>query len=102
MMLQAHTFLEELEMHKIDCLACHGNLDNWHFLKKKLSEYSEEDLRPKPLVNGDDLLSLGFKAGPALGKCLRELWELQLEGTLKTKEEALIWTRKQYLSETPS
>ncbi len=96
MMLQVPTFLEELEMHRIDCLACHGNLDNWHFLKQRLSEYSEEELKPKPLVSGDDLLSLGMKAGPSLGRCLEELWELQLEGTLKTKEEALVWARQHY------
>jgi len=100
MMLQAATFPEELEMHRIDCLACHGNLDNWHFLKRKLSEYSEEELKPKPLVNGRDLMAIGFSQGPLLGKCLQELWELQLEGTVQTKEEALDWTRKHYLPST--
>ena len=97
MMLQSPTFPEELEMHRIDCLACHGNLDNWHFLKKKLSEYSEEELKPKPLVNGHDLMALGLTQGPLLGKLLEEVWELQLEGTLRTKEEVLIWIRKHHL-----
>lgn len=97
MMLQAPTFLEELEMHRIDCLACHGNLNNWHFLKKKLSEYSEDELRPKPLVNGHDLMAIGIAQGPPLGQFLKELWELQLEGSLRTKEEALAWVQKQRL-----
>jgi len=97
MMLQGPTFAEELQMHRIDCLACHGNLDNWHFLKKKLSQYSEEELKPKPLLNGHDLLSLGLSPGPLLGQLLEELWELQLEGTLTTREEALLWVKKHRL-----
>ena len=97
MMLQAPTFPEELKMHRIDCLACHGKLENWHFLNKKLSEYSEEDLKPTPLINGHDLLNLGLSAGPKLGEILEAIWEHQLEGTLRTKEDALSWVRKHHL-----
>ena len=37
------------------------------------------------------LIRMGLEPGPAFGKILREVEDLQLEGTLKTREEALAW-----------
>lgn len=83
------TFLTELELHKIDCESSHGKLDNYYFLKEKLKEFAKEELKPKPLVNGHDLMALGMKAGPAMKPLLEELYELQLEGKFKDHQEAL-------------
>lgn len=52
----------------------------------------EEDgvgLRPAPLVTGDDLVRLGFEAGPRFGRVLEEVYDAQLSGVLRTREEAL-------------
>ena len=87
-------FEEEMELHRVDCTASHGMLDNLTFLKEKLKEYENEELKPKPLVNGTDLIELGMKPGPAMKPVLEELYELQLEGTHQTREEALAWARK--------
>jgi len=87
-------FEEEMELHRVDCTASHGMLDNVSFLKDKLKEYEHEELRPKPLVNGNDLIELGMKPGPAMKPILEEAYELQLEGTHKTREEALAWVRQ--------
>ncbi len=95
-LLQQETFPEELELHRIDCASSHGNLENWEFLKRKLGEYSQEEIKPKPLVTGEDLLRLGFAEGPLVGKILEELKELQLEGELSSKEEALHWIKAHY------
>jgi hypothetical protein len=46
------------------------------------------------LVNGDDLIALGFKPGPALGTVLAEIRELQLEEELKTADQAREWAKK--------
>lgn len=83
------TFDTELELHRIDCLSSHGKLDNYHFLKEKLKAYAHEDLKPKAFVNGHDLMSLGMKAGPAMKPLLEELYEMQLEGRIRSREEAL-------------
>ncbi len=88
------TFQAELELHKIDCQSSHGKLDNYEFLQKKLVEYAAEELKPKPLVNGHDLMGLGMPAGPAMKPMLEEMYELQLEDQLKTREEALAWAQK--------
>ncbi len=86
-------FNEEMELHRIDCLASHGMLDNYGFLQEKLKEYEHEELKPKPLVNGNDLIAMGMSPGPAMKPILEELYELQLEGAHKTRDEALAWLR---------
>lgn len=88
------TFETELELHRIDCEASHGMLDNYFFLKEKLKEYEKEDLKPKPLINGHDLMELGLKAGPSMKPILEGAYELQLEGDLKSRQEALAWAKK--------
>ncbi|MBI3313847.1 MAG: CCA tRNA nucleotidyltransferase [Candidatus Omnitrophica bacterium] len=88
------TFNEELELHRIDCLSSHGKLDNYYFLKEKLKEYEHEELKPKPWVNGHDLIDLGMKPGPKMKTLLEELYELQLEGAFKDRAEALDAAKK--------
>lgn len=82
-------FSLHLELHKLDCLASHGNLDNYYFCRSKLNELPEEVLRPERLITGSDLKKLGFKPGPLFGEILRCVEDAQLDGELKSKEEAL-------------
>ncbi len=88
------TFADELELHRIDCASSHGMLENYYFLKEKLKEYAEEELKPKPFLNGHDLIKLGLTPGPVMKPILEEAYELQLEGSIKTPEEALEWAQK--------
>lgn len=92
--MSTSTFPTELELHRIDCESCHGLLDNYHFLQKKTEEFRKEELKPKPLLTGDDLQELGMKPGPAMKPVLEEAYELQLEKQIQTKEEARTWARK--------
>ena len=87
-------FEEEMELHRVDCTASHGMLDNLVFLREKLKEYEHEEFKPKPLVNGNDLIELGLKPGPVMKPILEEAYELQLEGAFKTRDEALAWARQ--------
>ena len=43
---------------------------------------------PKKLIQATELMAIGIKPGPTLGKILNELYELQLDGKLNTREEA--------------
>lgn len=63
------------------------------WLLKKAQELQVKDEKPKPLIMGRDLIDLGFKSSPELGKILKACFELQLEGTLTTKEELLNYAR---------
>ncbi len=86
-------FEEEMELHRVDCTASHGMLDNLTFLREKLKEYEHEELKPKPLVNGEDLIALGMKPGKAMKPILEEAFVMQLEGRFKNREDALEWLR---------
>jgi len=89
------TFPLELELHRLDCLGSHGLLDVYEFLTAQAGELARQpELRP-PLLNGDDLLALGMKPGPAVGKLLAEIREKQLQDELKTAAEARTWVRAQ-------
>jgi poly(A) polymerase len=92
------TFDEELELHRVDCESSHRMLDNYEFLLRKREEFANEPIIPPPLVRGDDLIALGLKPGPKFGQILEAVETRQLEGTLRTREEALEWVRREYLS----
>ena len=50
---------------------------------------------PKPLLQGRDLLQLpGFSPSPKFKEILDKVYEAQLEGRIKTKEEALVFIEK--------
>src|SRR3954454_11706000 len=90
------TFTEELELHRVDCASSHAMLDNYEFLLRKREEFAKEPIIPPPLVRGDDLIALGMKPGPEFKQVLDEVETRQLEGTLKTHEEALEWVKKEF------
>lgn len=48
-----------------------------------------EVLNPPSLVSGNDLLRRGFAAGPAIGMLLEAIRDAQLEGKVRTRDEAL-------------
>lgn len=85
------TFEEELELHRVDCQSSHGILDIYDFLKTKREEFRNEPVIPPRLVNGDDLIALGWKPGPKFREVLEVIQNRQLEGSLTSKEEALEW-----------
>lgn len=87
------TIDDELELHRVDCQGSHGMLDNHDFLLRKRVEFSNEPLIPPPLLNGRDLIAAGLKPGPCFKTLLDAAQALQLEGGLKTREDALAWLR---------
>lgn len=93
-------FSDELALHRVDCLSSNGLLDNYEFLKHKLDEFEdlEQGSLPKPWITGHDLMKRGMKSGRALGDKLTELHNKQLEGTWKSREEAMLWLEQQPLS----
>ena len=89
-------FEEEMELHRVDCQSSHAMLDNYEFLHRKQEEFASEPLIPPPLVNGDDLIALGWKPGPKFKEVLDAVQTRQLEGTLTGREEALEWVKAEF------
>jgi poly(A) polymerase len=90
------TFDDELELHRVDCEGSHRMLDNYEFLLRKREEFANEPIIPPPLVRGTDLMALGLKPGPKFGEILEAVETRQLEGELRTREEALEWVKRAY------
>jgi poly(A) polymerase len=89
-------FPEHMALHRMDCLASNGNLDNWEFVRHRYEETPEEAVRPRPLLTGRELIAAGYAPGPGFQKMLRAVEDAQLEGAVATAEEALALVRKQF------
>jgi poly(A) polymerase len=89
-------FEEHLELHRLDCMACHGMLSNWEFIRKFLAETPPEEVRPPRLLDGEDLLALGFRPGPHFKSILQAVEDAQLEGKLHNHEEALQFVQAEF------
>jgi poly(A) polymerase len=57
-------------------------------------------LAPTPLLTGEDLKEIGMEAGPAFGRILTEVYDAQLEGRVRGREDAILLARE--LGEPPA
>ncbi|OHC00448.1 MAG: hypothetical protein A3G70_02940 [Planctomycetes bacterium RIFCSPLOWO2_12_FULL_39_13] len=80
---------ELAELCRIDALSSSGDLSDYNYCQEMFSKLPQEEVKPKPLINGLDLIALGLKPGPLFREILTKIEDEQLEGNLKTKEEAL-------------
>ena len=80
---------ELLALHRADSVASGKSIAHVEFCEKVLRETPIEELNPLPLLTGDDLAELGIEQGPVYKKLLDAVREAQLEGTIRTKEEAI-------------
>jgi putative nucleotidyltransferase with HDIG domain len=82
-------FDEHLALNRLDCLSSHRNLEAYEFVTDFLGKTPPEVVRPPRLVNGDDVLGMGYEPGPAVGEVLATVEEAQLNGEISTKAEAI-------------
>jgi tRNA nucleotidyltransferase/poly(A) polymerase len=55
-----------------------------------LALFKEKDIvHPPRLINGHDVMALGYSAGPQVGQILDFIHQKQVEGEIKNREEAL-------------
>ncbi|MGA3335337.1 MAG: CCA tRNA nucleotidyltransferase [Terracidiphilus sp.] len=89
-------FEEHLALHRMDCLAATGNLENWEFVRERFSSMPEAVVRPRPLITGRELIAAGYVPGARFREMLRAAEDAQLEGTVATAEEALKLVRERF------
>jgi putative nucleotidyltransferase with HDIG domain len=86
-------FDELLELHRLDCAASNGYTDAYDFAVTKGTEFGAEQLRPPTLISGADLIAAGYSPGPRFREALAAVETAQLEGEIRSKEEALVLVR---------
>ena len=82
-------FEQHLELHRLDCQSSHRDLSLYKFANEKFHALPEEQIRPTPLITGDDLIAAGFKPGPQFKALLTAVEDAQLDESISTKEEAM-------------
>ena len=87
---------ELLEIARIDALSSGGDLQHYQFCRQKMAELIEEEIRPEPLLNGRDLIAMGFSPGPLFKEILERVEEAQLEGEIRSGDEARKWVSARY------
>jgi poly(A) polymerase len=87
-------FEEHLELHRLDVSSSNKNLENYYLARRKLEEYPEEHLKPRPLVTGADLIGAGYEPGPVFSRILDAVEDAQLEGRIRTSGEAMALVRE--------
>jgi len=94
-LVTADTFPDELELHRLDCEASHGDMQNYVFLNDFKKELKSEPVLPRPLINGDDIIALGVSPGPLVGQLKKTVFDAQLEGKFDGREAALQWLKNE-------
>ncbi len=87
--LRLPAFDEHLELHRIDCLSSHGQLDSYEYSREQLRSLPPEAIRPTPLITGRDLIEAGYEPGPRFKEILTAVEDAQLEGRLTSREAAM-------------
>jgi poly(A) polymerase len=85
-----------LELHRLDCLASHGMLDNYEFCREQLQILALDDLHPPRLLTGNDLIAMGFTPGKIIKDILLAVEEEQLEGRIQSAEQAINYVRNRW------
>jgi poly(A) polymerase len=93
--LRQENFDEHLALHRMDCMAAHGKLDIYNFVRQQHETMPEETMRPAPLITGRELIAAGYQPGPRFREVLAAIEDAQLDGAITTAEEALTLARTQ-------
>jgi poly(A) polymerase len=94
--LRLPAFDEHLELHRLDCLSSHGNLDAYDYSREQLHSIPPEAIRPTPLITGRDLIEAGYEPGPRFTEILTAVEDAQLEGRLASHEAAMEYVRREF------
>jgi poly(A) polymerase len=80
---------ELLALHRAIAVANNSSVAHVEFCERVIRDTPPDELNPPPLVTGEDLIAMGLKPGRLFKRLLEAVREAQLEGRVKTKEEAL-------------
>jgi poly(A) polymerase len=82
-------FDEHLALHYADVMSSHGLLEMYEYAQENYERMSEDEIKPRLLLNGEDLIAAGYRPGPRFREMLIAAEDAQLEGSIATREQAL-------------
>ena len=94
--LRLPRFDEHLALHWMDCMSAHGDLRLYEFARERYETAPAEEIQPKLLVRGRDLIAAGYRPGPDFKAMLEAAEDAQLEGLATTTEQGLALIQKQF------
>ncbi|RLA83909.1 MAG: hypothetical protein DRG40_06355, partial [Deltaproteobacteria bacterium] len=56
----------------------------------------EEVISPPKLIGGRDLMEMGYSPGPRMGEILEAVRQRQIEGLIRTRQEALEFVKRNF------
>ncbi|MBQ2620576.1 MAG: HD domain-containing protein [Thermoguttaceae bacterium] len=74
-----------------DCSKLIHDIDIW---VNRARELNVELRQPDPLLQGRDLIAMGIKPGPEMGKILKAAWNAQLDGEFLDHAGAVAWYKR--------
>ena len=89
-------FEQHIELHRLDCRASHGDLTSYNFTRERIASIPAETIRPTPLISGDDLIVAGYLPGPRFKEILSQVEDAQLEGRLRSKDNAMEYVTREF------
>ena len=95
-MLAEDGFAELMKVAFLDAFASSSYLGFWHFCRRAMNSMTPAEIRPPRLIGGNDLIGLGFEPGPRFKAILKEVEDLQLDGTLASREQAVEYVLNHY------
>ena len=88
--LMIHPHMRDLlELFRAERIATNSDLTPLAFAEEFYHGTPDEEMNPKPLLTGGDLIDSGIQPGPRFKEILDTIRDAQLNGELNTREEAL-------------
>ncbi len=94
--LRLPKFDEHLRLHWLDCSSCHGRLGIWEEMTQRYHEEPAKEVRPALLVTGRELIDAGYRPGPRFKEMLETAEDAQLEGAVRSTDEAMKLVRARF------
>jgi len=78
------------DVHPVTAIYWAAATERWR-ARRRILLYLTRLRKIEPMLEGRDLLDLGYKEGPRIGKILRILRMARLDGLVETREDEIEW-----------
>jgi poly(A) polymerase len=95
--LRVPRFEDHLDLARICAVSSGGSMDGYDFAVEMRKKWQPAELSPPLLLSGNDLIDIGFAPGPLFKEILTRVEDEQLEGSLKTSQQALDFVKGNYV-----